>query len=250
MTSRQIFQILEHRGEEVGSQDKLNNKLEQLIKSKILTRYYFTSEEGKCIYRVYSLEKMGKYLLNSRGVETKWQPTDTTKPTSMIKKRLVENQVIIAYMRKVSAFDTYTVKPALKAKMAGKLLKATAGVKLKKDSKSIDLIFEVARREDTWEKYLSDKMKLYKDFYENFVQFDCGYEKSPQLILVCEDEKHMVEVFKTIVTNKVEIEGLKLLFTTDLKQNEEKLDKTLYEFGLDEKTKKYKIENVKLAILG
>ncbi|MDR0978596.1 MAG: replication-relaxation family protein, partial [Lachnospiraceae bacterium] len=106
MTSRQIFQILEHRGEEVGSQDKLNNKLEQLIKSKILTRYYFTSEEGKCIYRVYALEKMGKYLLTSRGVETKWQPTDNTKPTPMIKKRLVANQVIIAYMRKVSSFDT------------------------------------------------------------------------------------------------------------------------------------------------
>ncbi|MDR0979058.1 MAG: hypothetical protein LBL91_03890, partial [Lachnospiraceae bacterium] len=183
-------------------------------------------------------------------VETKWQPTDNTKPTPMIKKRLVANQVIIAYMRKVSSFDTYTVKPVLKAKVAGKLLKASAGIRIKKASKFIDLIFEVARREEDWEKYFSEKMKLYKDFYDNFVQFDCGYEKSPQLIFVCEDEKHMVEVFKLIVTNKLEIDGLKLLFTTDLKQNENKLDESLCEFVLDEKTKKYKIENVKLAILG
>ena len=69
-----------------------------LVKSKILTRYYFTSDEGKGIYRIYCLEKMGKYLLDSRGIECKWQPTDNTKPVAMIKKRLAGNQVIIAYL--------------------------------------------------------------------------------------------------------------------------------------------------------
>ena len=59
MTSRQIFQMLEWKNIEIASQDKLNNKLDQLVKSKILTRYYFTSEEGKGIYRIYCLEKMG-----------------------------------------------------------------------------------------------------------------------------------------------------------------------------------------------
>ena len=76
MTSRQIFQMLQWKNIEIASQDKLNNKLEQLVKSKILTRYYFLGEDGKGIYRIYCLEKMGKYLLNSRGEECKWQPTD------------------------------------------------------------------------------------------------------------------------------------------------------------------------------
>ena len=98
ITSRQLFQILEIKGINPASQDKLNNKLEQLVKSKILTRYYFTSEEGKCIYRIYCLEKMGKYLLNSRDIECKWQPTDNTKTVAMIKKRLAGNQIIIAYL--------------------------------------------------------------------------------------------------------------------------------------------------------
>lgn len=111
----------------VKSQDKLNNKLEQLVKSKILTRYYFNSEDGKGIYRIYCLEKMGKYLLNSRGTECKWQPTDNTKPVPMIKKRLAGNQTIIAYLRKVAAFDSYMVKPPLVAKMAGKQFKASGG---------------------------------------------------------------------------------------------------------------------------
>ena len=249
ITSRQLFQLLEFKGEDIKNQDKLNNKLEQLIKTKILTRYFFTAEEGRGVYRIYCLEKMGKYLLNSRGVECKWQPTDNTKPVGMIKKRLAGNQMIIAYLRKVKAFDSYKVKPQITAKMAGKTFKAQGEIKISKAGKSISLLFEVVRRDDDWEKKLIERMKLYKDFYENFVQFDSGYEVKPQLVIVCEDDKHMVEVFKTIVTNQLEINGVKLCFTTDLKQNTTALDKSLIEFKLDEETKKYKKETLELKIL-
>ena len=124
ITSRQLYQMLEWKGIDPKSQDKLNNKLDALVKSKILTRYYFTSDEGKGIYRIYCLEKMGKYLLNSRGVECKWQPTDNTKPVGMIKKRLAGNQTLIAYLRKVKAFDSYVVKHAINDKISGKTFKA------------------------------------------------------------------------------------------------------------------------------
>ena len=251
ITSRQIFQLLQWKGIEIKSQDKLNNKLEQLVKSKILTRYYFNSEDGKGIYRIYCLEKMGKYLLNSSGIECKWQPTDNTKPVPMIKKRLAGNQVLIAYLRKVKAFDSYVPKPTLNAKMAGKVFKATGGsVKLTKNKKAIQFLFEVIRREEDWEKKLVDKMKLYQDFYGNFQVGDSGFMSMPQLIIVCEDEKHMAETFKTIVMNQVEIPQIKLYFTTDLRQNEETLDKTLVEFKLDEATKKYKMQEVEVKLLG
>ena len=249
ITSRQIFQILVHNGEDIKSQDKLNNKLEQLVKSKILTRYYFTSEEGKCIYRIYCLEKMGKYLLNSRGVECKWQPTDNTKPVGMIKKRLAGNQIIIAYLRKVKAFDKYTIKPTLTAKKLGKVFKCQAGIKLSKSGKSIDFIFESVRREEDWENKLKDRMKLYIDFYESFVSFDSGFEIKPQLVLVAEDTKHMAEILKVIVTNKLEIPGIKLLYTTDLRQNSDSLKNSLIEFKTDETTGKFKVEEVNLKIL-
>ena len=249
ITSRQIFQLLQWKGIEIKSQDKLNNKLEQLVKSKILTRYYFNSEDGKGIYRIYCLEKMGKYLLNSRGIECKWQPTDNTKPVPMIKKRLAGNQVLIAYLRKVKAFDSYVPKPTLNAKMAGKVFKATGGsVKLTKNKKAIQFLFEVIRREEDWEKKLVDKMKLYQDFYGNFQVGDSGFMSMPQLIIVCEDEKHMAETFKTIVMNQVEIPQIKLYFTTDLRQNEETLDKTLVEFKLEDG--KYRMENVEVKLLG
>ena len=249
MTSRQLYQMLEIKGFDPKSQDKLNNKLEALVKSKILTRYYFTSDEGKGIYRIYCLEKMGKYLLNSKEVECKWQPSDNTKPVPMIKKRLAGNQVIIAYLRKVKAFDSYIVKPSITAKVSGKLFKASGGaIKLTKNNKSIQFLFEVIRREPDWQKKFVDKAKLYKDFYENFVPGDSGFSSLPQLIFVCEDEKHMAETFKEIVKNQIEIPHIKLYFTTDLRQNKETLEDTLVEFKLVDG--KYKMENVELKLLG
>lgn len=249
ITSRQLYQMLEIKGIDPKSQDKLNNKLDQLVKSKILTRYYFTSDEGKGIYRIYCLEKMGKYLLNSKEIDCKWQPSDNTKPVPMIKKRLAGNQTLIAYLRKVKAFDSYVVKPAITAKVAGKLFKATGGsVKLTKNGKSIQFVFEVIRRESDWEKKIVDKMRLYKDFYENFVPGDSGFSGMPQLILICEDEKHMVETFKEIIKNQIEISQIKLYFTTDLRQNKETLEDTLVEFKLVDG--KYKMENIELKLLG
>ncbi len=250
MTSRQIFQMLQYLKVDIQSQDKLNNKLEQLVKSKILTRYYFNSDEGKCIYRIYCLEKMGKYLLNSKEVECKWQPTDNTKPVSLIKKRLAGNQVIIAYLRKVAACDSYKVKPVLKAKQIGKSFKPSGGsIRLTKAGKSINFLLEVVRREENWETRLEDKMNLYKDFYENFVPSDSGFDMMPQLIIIGEDDRHLAEIFKTIVMKKLELPKIKLYYTTDLKQNEETLTKSLIEFKLDEETKKYKAATVQLKLL-
>lgn len=251
ITSRQLFKLLEKEKFELKSQDKLNNKLEQLVKSKILTRYYFNSEDGKGIYRIYCLEKMGKYLLNSRGVECKWQPTDNTKPVAMIKKRLASNQLLISYKEKVQAFDSLQIKVPMSAKQIGKQFKATGGkVTLGKNGKTIDFIFEVIRREDDWQKKLADKMKLYKDFYENFVPMDSGFRTMPQLILLCEDEKHMAETFREIVVNGLGIDKLNLYYTTDLRQNDSTLEHSLAEFKLDPVTNKYKMENVDIKLLG
>ncbi len=250
ITSRQIYQLLQIKGIDVKSQDKLNKKLEQLIKTKILTRYYFHSEDGKGIYRIYCLEKMGKYLLNSRDIECKWQPTDNVKPVSLIKKRLAGNQTLLAYLRKVKAFDSYVVKPNLTAKTIGKQFKATGGsVKLTKNNKSMSFLFEVIRREDDWKNKLVEKMRLYQDFYDNFVPGDSGFAIMPQLIFICEDEKHTAETFKIIVMKGLEISKIKLYFTTDLRQNKESLEDTLIEFKLDETTNKYKVVDVGLKLL-
>ena len=92
-------------------------------------------------------------------------------------------------------------------------------------------------------------MRFYKDFYDNFVTMDSGFEVIPQLILVCEDDKHMAETFKELVMNKIEFNNVNLYYTTDLKQVNDSLDKSLTEFKLDSETKKYKAYVPELKVL-
>ena len=87
LTSRQLFQLLQIKGIEIKDQNAVNRKLDQLMKNKIITRYYFKNESGMSDYRVYCLEKMGKYILTSREVPSTWQPSDVAKPIEIIKKK-------------------------------------------------------------------------------------------------------------------------------------------------------------------
>lgn len=123
------------------------------------------------------------------------------------------------------------------------------GVKLTKNKKSIEFIFEAIRREDDWENKLVDKMRLYKEFYENFMAGDSGYLTMPQLILVAEDELHMKQIFKVITMNEtLSSDKFNILYTTDLRQNKETLEKTLVEFKLVDG--KYKMEDIEIKLLG
>ena len=93
-------------------------------------------------------------------------------------------------------------------------------------------------------------MAMYKEFYENFVPGDSGYSAMPQLIFVCEDEKHAVETYKVIISNNIVMDKFKVYFTTDLKQNATTLEKSLMEFSKDDDTGKYKAINVEIKLLG
>lgn len=250
ITSRQIFQMLQYKGIDIKSQDKVNKKLEDMIKSKIITRYYFSSNEGKGIYRIYCLDKIGKYLLNSRGIKTTWQPTDNTKPVYMIKKRLAGNQVIIAYMQKVAAYESFNVEAAMFAKRQNLKFNCSGGrVTLVKNEIKIDFVFEVVRRNLGWEEKFMEKIKLYEEFYENFQAKDCGFDKRPQLIIVGEDDEHLIDIFKAIKIVKAEMKGIEIYYTTDLRQLGESLDTSLIAFKQDEETQKYKMEIMPTPLL-
>ena len=92
-------------------------------------------------------------------------------------------------------------------------------------------------------------MRMYKDFYENYVPMDSGFSSMPQLIIICEDEKHIAEAFKHIVINKLEIDKINLYFTTDLKQNSDTLEDTLVSIKLDPDTQKYQMVTEKIKLL-
>lgn len=246
LTSRQIFFLLNIEGIKIGNQNRLNSRLEQLVKNKIITRYFFKSNEGEGVYRIYCLEKMGKYLLESREIDCNWQPTDNSKPVSLIKKKLASNQLAIAYLRKLNTVQNIIVKPELKAKDLGKIFKPSLKIVLKYGNENIEILYEAVRREEEWENNFLKRMKLFSDFYRNYKIGDCGIMMKPPLVLICEDEKHMAEVFRCLIVNKVDL-NTKIYYTTDLEQNAENLNNSFFEFNLEDG--KYKIRRLKSKIL-
>lgn len=250
VTARQIFQLLKMKGSDIKSQDKVDDKLQKLIKAKVITRYYFTSEEGKGIFRVYCLEKMGKYLLASREVKSDWQQTNNAKPVHLIKKRLAGNQIIIAYMQKVEAFQSFDINVVLYSKKQNIKFKPTGGlIRLNDGKNEQDLVFEVIRRNDEWEEKLVEKLQLYSEFYNFFLAKDCGFEKAPQLVIVAEDNEHIGEIFKIIKKSAIPLKDTEMFFTTELKHLSDNLESSLIEFEYNKESNTYKGLTVKSSLL-
>ena len=243
ITSRQIYQLLQMKGIEIKDQNKVNARLENLIKARAIVKYYFKSDEGNGIYRIYCLDKAGKYLLNSREIRSDWVQTNNTKPVHLIKKRLAGNQTIIAYKMKAKYFKNYVIDPVLMAKRQNIRFKVSGGVvNLSKDGRTTNFLFEAVRREPGWEEKLITKAQLYSEFYEYYNMRDSGFDGVPQLIFLGEDDTHLVEIFKLLVKNGIIFKDCTPLYTTDLRQLDETLEKSLISFSFNEAKGKYVME--------
>ena len=255
ITSRQVTQILDYREElndieSAKRQTKVSKWLEDLAKSKVISRYYFQSDSGKSSYRAYCLDKIATYILKQRNIATTWQPTDNTKPAYAIKRKLAGNQIIIAYMQKVGSFLELNPNVLLYSKKYTVKFKPTGGmVKLLDGSNEYDFLFEVARRNDEWQNMFAEKLQLYADFYQEFASGECGFSKLPQLVLVGEDVEHVAEMFRIAKKIGFPLKDECIYFTTDLRQLEASLDKTISIFRFDEANQKYTLTNIELPIL-
>ena len=240
MTSRQINQLLSLKGYNFNNTKKISRKLDQMLKGKLLSRCYFSTFEEKSSYKVYSLEKNGKYLLESRDVSSDWKATDNLKTVDSIKRRLAANQLVIAHILKNKSYVSDEAKYEIVSKQYNRKLIIKGIIKFENKSlkKSMTAFIETVRR-DNDEKDLETRLKIYSEF------FTAGTKVGNiDLIMVCEDKKHMAEVYKTILLNKLEIPNL--YFTYDLALLEEDIKKTLFKFTI--KNKEFDIENVEIDI--
>ena len=153
-------------------------------------------------------------------------------------------------MQKVAAFRSFTVKPMLFAKRQNMKFTVTGGgVTLVKNDIKIDFIFEVVRRNVGWEEKFMEKMKLYEEFYSNYQAKDCGFDKRPQLVIIGEDDEHIIELFKNVKRINAELKGIELYFSTDLRQLEPEMNKTLISFKQDPETGRYRMELAEIPLL-
>ncbi len=255
VTSRQVTQVLDARGkleeiEKEKRQDRVAKWLEDLTKSKVLSRYAFQTESGKSSYRVYALEKIATYILKQRNIVTAWQPTDNTKPAYALKRKLAGNQVVIAYMTKVGAFVEANPNLLLFSKKFNVKFKPTGGmVKLDVGGHEENFVFEVVRRNEDWQNMLAEKLQLYADFYENFSKNDAGFYELPQIVFVGEDVNHNAEIFRIAKKIGFNIKDEDMYFTTDLEQLEDSLEDSISIFEYDSENNKYKLTTKKIEFL-
>lgn len=239
MTSRQIHQLLELQNYKFNNTKKLSRKLDQMLKGKLLSRCYFSTFEEQSAYKVYSLDKNGKYLLEARNIESEWRATDNTKTVASLKRRLASNQLIIAHILKNKSYIEDDSKFDIVSKQYNRKLVIKSIIKFENKSsktKMTSFIEPVRRDEDKEEvEDLITRFKIYSEFFKTQVKTD-----NTNLIIICEDKKHMAEIYKEMLVNKIEIPNV--YFTYDLIQLEEDLSKTLFQFTI--KDKELYLENV------
>ena len=94
-----------------------------------------------------------------------------------------------------------------------------------------------------------EKIKLFEEFYDNFQAKDCGFDKKPQLVILGEDDEHLIEIFKAVKKVKAEMNGIDVYYTTDLRQLENDMSRTLIAFRQDPTTLRYKMEMQQVPLL-
>ena len=69
--------------------------------------------------------------------------------------------------------------------------------------------------------------------------------EKPYILFVCEDKKHMAEVYKVMVMNNIDLEG-RVYFTYDLLQMEPSLENTWHQFVHEDQKIKLQPLNIEL----
>lgn len=228
MTSRQINKLLEDEGKEYTEYKKLNRKLEKMLKNKLVNRTYFGSFGTKAAYKVYSLDKNGKYILEAKDIKVDWVPTDNLKNVGEIKAKLAANQVMIAIKEKSKNYIRSKGNVRIDSKNLNKHLETKGYLELKYQDAVAQIILESVRREEGWKERLLDRLKIYEDFYTSFEAGDSNFQMPPYLLFVAEDKKHMAEIYEVIVLNGIKLNNK--YFTYDLIQMDSEINKSWFTF--------------------
>lgn len=231
VTSRQITQLLKLQGVEFTGKKKLPRKLEQMLKTKLLNRCYFSTLDEKSAYKVYSLDKNGKYLLEAREIPCDWKTTDNIRPSLSIKKRLATNQMMIAHMEKTGTYEASETEYEINSKKYNRKLIVKGLLKFKdnRNNQRLNIMIEALRRTNDKIEQEDDisRLKIYNEYVETTAKTQNIY-----VVLLCEDKRHMAEIFKVMLLNNISPNNI--YFTYDLAQLESDLSRTLYYFNIND----------------
>jgi DNA-binding Lrp family transcriptional regulator len=229
-TSRMITQFLMLRNIHVD-QSKIQDRLKFLNRLMIISRYKVINDESEVNTRIYCLEKVGKYLLQSREISCKWLLSDSARPLYIMKRILARNQILLTYKTRLKNIEKSYHSPYLKVMATQRDFKTDLQICFDTDGVKDVMLFEVARSyEGCMEKTL-ETLKAYKEYIEYF-QPTPQILQPPKLVIVGEDDKHLLEIFKQVLKNSLIAPNLEFLYTTDLRVIGEDLSRSIVQLGL------------------
>lgn len=163
-----------------------------------------------------------------------------------IKKQLAGNEIIISFLSQISDFE-YEIERKMISKRFSKIFFVEGvNIVLKKNNRRFNFIYEVIRKENDWKEKIVNKLKLYKSCYDEINLNINKFTEIPQLVLVCEDDEHVVELMKELILKKCIIDCIKLYFSTDLRIKND-VKNSIIEFKLN-CNNKYEMSNKKMKL--
>ncbi len=238
-TSRMITQYLNNKGIKID-QGKVQNRLNFLNRLTIISRYKVVNDESETNTRIYCLERVGKYLLISRDIPCKWVATDSARPLSTMKRILARNQVLLTYKSRLNNIESYTVNPVYKIMATNKDLKPDLKITFtNQQGNNETILFEVARSYDGCMEKTIETLNTYKEYVDYFSPTP-NMTEPPRLVLVGEDDKHLFEIFKQVLKNKIQPKNRDFIYTSDLRIIGGELSRSLIQFTIIKENNKFK----------
>lgn len=227
ITLDQISKVFEVKGKKYSNY-VIEEQIKRLCNSNIIQceQVYNTLKKN--------IEFTFCYILNNSLID-KEKVIENYKNKSLIeiKKRLVGTEIIISFLQKFKVID-FKMDTKLISKRFSKLFNVDGtNITIEVENKKYNILYEVVRRERDWKEKIINKLKLYKSFYDELT-----ITNFPQMILVCENEKHMEELINEVLKEKCIINKLKLYISTDYLIEEDILN-SIIEVKIDEKRHTY-----------
>jgi len=249
-TSRMVTQYLMLRNIDMP-QSKVSKRLSFMSGKKVISRFKFDSDEGNPALRVYCLEKAGKYLLMSRNYKCKWKVSDNARPIDIVKGILARNQLLLSYRFKIDdKIDKYIINPTFRLKKKGEVFSPHLQINFKAEYGEEILLFDVIRSYEGYKEKAAERLNDYVELYQYFTPTQ-DTPKPPRLILVGELDKHLFEILKIIIKEKIALNNMDFLYTTDLRVIDDKLNKSIFKFDIVPENGKntVKIKELNFSIL-
>lgn len=239
LTNAQITILLTINKISTPNRKKFLVKLQQLIKERMISSFSIKNKDDKFLYNVYCLDKNGRHVLVGQDFYCTWSPELNIKPLYYIKQKLAINQLMISYIKNLENFHSYEGKTTLTGKTKKDKIKLMGGI-IKTFNNGIlnKFIIDCVRKNETSLERFTQRLQNYEIIFdEKYKEIYPNYS----LIVLAEDQKHILQIYQAIQNSSFYIPDNKLFFTTDELSTREDLKGTLINIEFDKSINEYKM---------